>query len=169
MLQAYNMPRTQVDRSACKGSYPGLRWFFCNLSCHIYLLLKRRSNAMNYYFNSAFLLSFSSSIISSDIFWISVTISGFANVVVSPTSLPLDMAASTLRMIFPERVFGISGTIQTFLGLAILPMESQRLCEILAANSGLCSYPGFRETYRSGDHSLLYRQVQGQPPPLPLQ
>ncbi len=35
----------------------------------------------------------------------------------------LEMAASTRRMILPERVLGMSGTIWTFFGRAILPME----------------------------------------------
>ncbi len=41
---------------------------------------------------------------------ISSTISGLASVVTSPMSRPSDIAASTRRMIFPERVLGISGT-----------------------------------------------------------
>ncbi len=41
----------------------------------------------------------------------------------SPTSMVLEMAASTRRMILPERVLGMSGTIWTFFGRAILPME----------------------------------------------
>ena len=50
------------------------------------------------------------------------TISGFARVVISPGLMKLDMPATTLRMIFPERVLGMSGTIHTFFGRAIFPM-----------------------------------------------
>ena len=50
------------------------------------------------------------------------TISGLDNVVVSPTSPKLEIAAMTRRMIFPDRVLGISGTIHTRIGRAILPM-----------------------------------------------
>jgi hypothetical protein len=50
------------------------------------------------------------------------TTSGFASVVVSPTSAKLEIAAMTLRMIFPERVLGMSGTIQTVFGRAIFPI-----------------------------------------------
>ena len=46
----------------------------------------------------------------------SSTISGFASVVVFPTSAKLEITAITLRMIFRERVLGISETIQTFFG-----------------------------------------------------
>ena len=41
----------------------------------------------------------------------------------SPTSAKLEMLAMTRRMILPERVLGMSETIHTFLGLAILPMS----------------------------------------------
>src|SRR3972149_2280541 len=50
------------------------------------------------------------------------TTSGLASVVTSPTSMKLETAAMTRRMIFPERVLGMSGTSQTFRGRAILPM-----------------------------------------------
>ena len=55
---------------------------------------------------------------------ISSTISGLARVLMSPTSAKLEIAAMTRRMIFPDRVFGMSCTIQTFLGRAILPISS---------------------------------------------
>ena len=41
--------------------------------------------------------------------------SGLASVVMSPVSRVLEIAASTRRMILPDRVLGMSGTIQTFL------------------------------------------------------
>src|SRR5215831_2204618 len=47
------------------------------------------------------------------------TTSGLASVVISPTSRLLETAASTRRMIFPERVLGISGTMRTLFGRAI--------------------------------------------------
>src|SRR5207244_10729588 len=42
------------------------------------------------------------------------TTSGFASVVTSPTSRRLEIEASTRRMIFPERVLGISGGKKDF-------------------------------------------------------
>lgn len=57
------------------------------------------------------------------IFVITSTISGLASVITSPTSVLLDIALSTRLIIFPERVFGMSGTIQTFLGFAIGPIS----------------------------------------------
>ena len=50
------------------------------------------------------------------------TISGFASVVMSPGSVKFEIPAITRRMIFPDRVFGMSATIQTFFGRAILPI-----------------------------------------------
>src|SRR5258708_15922339 len=50
------------------------------------------------------------------------TISGLASVVMSPGSVKLEIPAMTRRMIFPERVFGMSETIQTFFGRAIFPI-----------------------------------------------
>jgi len=55
----------------------------------------------------------------------SFTISGFASVVVSPTSAKLEIPAITRRMILPERVFGMSSTIQTFFGRASRQRASQ--------------------------------------------
>ncbi len=50
------------------------------------------------------------------------TTSGFARVDTSPGSCRLEIAASTRRMILPERVFGMSGTITTRRGRAMAPM-----------------------------------------------
>src|ERR1700731_1107063 len=50
------------------------------------------------------------------------TTSGFASVVISPTSSVLEIAARTRRMIFPERVLGMSGTTWTAFGRAIFPI-----------------------------------------------
>ena len=41
--------------------------------------------------------------------------------VMSPMSVKLEIEAMTRRMIFPERVLGMSLTIHTFLGRADLP------------------------------------------------
>ncbi len=54
---------------------------------------------------------------------ISSTTSGLASVEMSPTSVKLEIPAITRRMIFPERVLGMSGTTHTFLGRAIAPMS----------------------------------------------
>ena len=51
------------------------------------------------------------------------TILGLARVVVSPTSVKLEMPAMTRRMILPERVLGMSGMIHTLAGRAILPIS----------------------------------------------
>jgi hypothetical protein len=53
------------------------------------------------------------------------------------------MAPSTRRMILPERVLGMSGTIQTLRGLAIFPISLQMASEIFLANSSLASIPRF--------------------------
>ena len=58
-----------------------------------------------------------------DILRICSTISGLASVVTSPTSAKLEIAAITRRMILPDRVLGMSGTIQTCFGRAILPIS----------------------------------------------
>ncbi len=41
----------------------------------------------------------------------------------SPTSAKFDAEAITRRMILPDLVLGMSGTIQMFFGRAILPMS----------------------------------------------
>src|SRR5262249_21180970 len=53
---------------------------------------------------------------------ISSTTSGLARVVTSPIFIVLEIDARTRRIILPERVLGISGTMYTCLGLAIGPM-----------------------------------------------
>ena len=58
----------------------------------------------------------------------SSTISGLASVVTSPTSAKLEIDAMTRRMILPDLVFGMSATIQTFFGRAILPIWSRSPC-----------------------------------------
>jgi len=58
----------------------------------------------------------------------------------------LETAAMTRRMILPERVLGMSGTIHTFLGRAILPISVSIARDTLAAWSSLASNPGLRET-----------------------
>ena len=55
----------------------------------------------------------------------------------------------TRRMIFPDLVFGMSGTIQMFFGRAILPMSVTIASLTLASISGLGSKPGLSETYIS--------------------
>ena len=67
----------------------------------------------------------------------------------SPTSVKLDVAAMTRRMILPDRVLGMSGTIQMFFGRAILPMSVSIAALTLASIAGLASIPGLSETYIS--------------------
>ena len=53
-------------------------------------------------------------------------------------------------MILPDRVLGMSGTIQMFFGLAILPMSVTIASWTLASTaSGVASRPGLTETYIS--------------------
>ena len=52
-------------------------------------------------------------------------------------------------MILPERVFGMSGTIQTFFGRAILPMSRSIVCETFWTICSLGSKSGFSATYIS--------------------
>src|SRR6185369_9520149 len=68
---------------------------------------------------------------------ISSTISGLARVVISPTSVPLDSAANTRRMILPERVLGMSGTITTVRGRAIGPISLATAAAIRCCRSVL--------------------------------
>src|SRR5260370_27180571 len=77
------------------------------------------------------------------------TTSGFASVVVSPTSLKLEIPAMTRRIIFPERVFGMSGTIQTFLGRAILPIAVSIALATFCSMWGPETTPGLTDTYIS--------------------
>jgi hypothetical protein len=77
------------------------------------------------------------------------TISGLARVVTSPTSVKLDTAAITRRMIFPDRVLGMSGTTHTCFGRAILPISTSIAVMTLPAISSLATKPGLSETYIS--------------------
>ena len=76
------------------------------------------------------------------------TTSGLASVVTSPTSAKLDTDAMTRRMIFPDRVLGMSGTIHTFFGRAILPI-SVSIAATTLASIPPGSTPGLSETYIS--------------------
>ena len=67
----------------------------------------------------------------------SSTISGFASVLTSPTSAKLEIPAITRRMIFPERVFGMSLTTQTFFGRAIFPISVSIAFDTLSSISSL--------------------------------
>src|SRR5262249_29907622 len=71
------------------------------------------------------------------------TTSGLASVVMSPVSMVLEIAARTRRMIFPERVFGMSGTMWTFLGRAIFPIIVSIVETTLSTMSLLGAMPGF--------------------------
>src|SRR5659263_218539 len=82
------------------------------------------------------------------------TISGLDSVVVSPTSPKLEIAAMTLRMIFPERVLGMSETIQTCVGRAIFPMWVSMALATFSSMAVLGLNPGLSATYIST--CLLY-------------
>src|SRR4249919_1740406 len=71
----------------------------------------------------------------------SSTISGLASVVTSPTSAKLEIPAITRRMIFPERVLGMSETIQTRLGRAIFPISVSIALATFCSMSLLGVYP----------------------------
>ena len=77
------------------------------------------------------------------------TISGLASVVMSPVSVKFEVAAITRRMILPDLVFGMSGTIQMFFGLAILPMSVSIATLTLFSTSGEASKPGLSAMYIS--------------------
>ena len=51
----------------------------------------------------------------------------------------------TRRMILPDRVLGMSGTIQTFFGRAILPICGLDRLADLVLHSWLASNPGFSD------------------------
>ena len=55
----------------------------------------------------------------------------------------------TLRMILPDRVLGMSATIQTVLGRAILPISVSTAVTTLPSISLLGVRPGLSETYIS--------------------
>jgi hypothetical protein len=62
-----------------------------------------------------------------------------------PGVLPAERAASTRRMIFPDLVFGMSGTIQTCFGRAILPMFSSIARMTFSSIPAVSSTPGLSE------------------------
>src|SRR5438093_11166155 len=74
------------------------------------------------------------------------TTSGLARVDTSPGSWRFDIAASTRRMIFPERVLGMSGTMSTRRGLAIAPIPETTAADIRFAISADAARPGFNAT-----------------------
>src|SRR5436190_13276365 len=82
------------------------------------------------------------------------TTSGLASVDTSPGSCLLEIAASTRRMILPERVLGMSGTMITWRGLAIAPIWDTTDAEIFFAMSSEGLRPGLSATYRSGTSPL---------------
>ncbi len=55
----------------------------------------------------------------------------------------------TRRMILPDRVLGMSGTIQTFFGRAILPISVSIAAITLASIPSSLRTPGLSETYIS--------------------
>jgi hypothetical protein len=63
-----------------------------------------------------------------------------------PTSAKLETDAITRRMIFPDLVFGMSGTIHTFLGRAILPISVSIALPTLSFISLLGLKQGLSET-----------------------
>jgi hypothetical protein len=75
----------------------------------------------------------------------SSTISGLARVVTSPTSVKLEIDVMTLRMILPDLVLGMSGTIYTFFGRAILPISVSIALLTLPSISLPGSKPGLSE------------------------
>src|SRR6266581_3090043 len=79
----------------------------------------------------------------------SSTISGLARVVTSPTSAKLEIEAITRRMILPDLVLGMSGTIHTFFGRAILPISVSIALLTLPSISVLGWKPGLSATYIS--------------------
>src|SRR5437867_9573929 len=80
--------------------------------------------------------------------------SGFASVMMSPGLVKLEMPAMTRRMIFPDRVLGMSGTIQTFFGRATLPIRVSIAPETFSSICLLGFCPGFRAMYiRSEEHT----------------
>src|ERR1035438_3891973 len=113
---------------------------------HADLMLTREGFIQGEYLLNALISAISTSVSSlgdsplaslADCTWclMSSTISGLARVVTSPVSVKLETAAITRRMIFPDRVFGMSGTIHTFLGRAILPISTSMARVTLSAIS----------------------------------
>ena len=85
-----------------------------------------------------------------DMFFISSTTCGFAKVVMSPTSCLFAIADKTLRIILPDLVFGISGTIHTLPGFAMGPISLANLSVTFFSISALAFIPGLRETNMCG-------------------
>ena len=80
------------------------------------------------------------------IFRISSTISGLASVEMSPASVLFEIAASTRRMILPERVFGMSGTITIRRGRAMAPISRSTESSTRLRMASLGASPGFSAT-----------------------
>ena len=66
----------------------------------------------------------------------------------SPTSVKFEIDAMTRRMIFPERVLGMSATTQTCLGRAIFPISDSIIRDTLSATPS-ASTPGLTAMYIS--------------------
>src|SRR6201982_2984994 len=77
------------------------------------------------------------------------TTSGLASVVMSPTSVKFDTEAMTRRMILPDLVLGMSGTIQMFFGRAILPMSVSIAVLTLPSTPESAETPGLSDMYIS--------------------
>src|SRR2546427_183797 len=67
----------------------------------------------------------------------------------SPGLVKLEMPAMTRRMILPDRVLGMSGTIQTFFGRATLPISFSIAPDTFSSSCLLALCPGLRATYIS--------------------
>src|SRR5262249_39256553 len=80
----------------------------------------------------------------------SSTISGFASVEISPASSLFEIAASTRRMILPERVFGMSGTIMIWRGGGMGPHSPVTKGFPRFRVFSLCLCPRCLRTYRVG-------------------
>ena len=61
-----------------------------------------------------------------------------------------EIAARTRRMIFPDRVLGMSGTMRTSFGRAIFPIVVSMAWTILSLTSLVGATPGLSDTYTSG-------------------
>src|SRR6266851_4812555 len=67
----------------------------------------------------------------------------------SPGLVKFEIPAMTRRMILPDRVLGMSGTIQTFFGRATLPISRSIAAETFSSICLLGFSPGFSATYIS--------------------
>ncbi len=68
--------------------------------------------------------------------------------------MKFDTDAITRRMILPDLVFGMSLTIQTFFGLAILPISTS-IARVTLASMPSGSMPGLSEMYISTIRPLM--------------